>query len=251
MSSIQLFKIITPRPQVVRFNCADMAAQICSRCLARASYSGNHAMSNVSFLPIINQQSCTFKSTFSTSSALAVNPPKKSVVTGKKASRPEKGQKTNFVKKSGKRVSIDRGKRPAVGERKALRKRVVLSNTNALEVKGLEDFEERIMTDAASVGRIVGIPGSLVDRLRVVQAFKPSQGWSLFRRPAMLVRQETVEYGKLMQELASNQKSVRRVLVGERASGKSVMLLQAMAMAMMKGWVVISIPDGRHLLIFS
>ena len=99
-------------------------------------------------------------------------------------------------------------------------------------------------TDPMSVGKVVGIPDPLVDQLRAVQAFKPSQGWSLFRRPAMVIRPETLEYGKLMQELSDAKKDVRRVLVGERATGKTVMLLQAMAMAMMKGWVVINIPDG-------
>lgn len=126
-----------------------------------------------------------------------------------------------------------------------MRKRVVLSNTNALEVKDLEDAEEKIMTDPRSIGKVVGIPGSLVDRLRIVQAFQPTQGWRMFRRPAMLVREETIQYGEMMQNLAARQESVRRVLVGERASGKSVMLLQAMTMAMLKGWVVISIPDGE------
>lgn len=227
-----------------------MALQVCSRCLARASVSSSHSANSVFILPITNRQSpFAFKSSFSTSSALAVNPPKKTVVQSKRASRPDKGKKQTFVRKSSKRSTTDRGKRPAVGERKALRKRVVLSNTNALDVKGLEDFEERFMTDVGSVGKVVGIPGSLVDRLRIVQAFKPSQGWSLFRRPAMLIREETVEYGKLMQELAASKKSVRRVLVGERGSGKSVMLLQAMAMAMIKSWVVISIPDGTSLAI--
>lgn len=124
----------------------------------------------------------------------------------------------------------------------------MLSNTNALEVKGIEDFNESLMTEIGSVGKVVGIPGALVDRLRAVQAFKPSQAWSLFRRPAMVVRDETVEYGNLMLELAGNKSSVRKVLVGERGSGKSIMLLQAMAMAMLKSWVVISIPDGTPVL---
>ena len=148
-----------------------------------------------------------------------------------------------FSKKK-KRQVVDRSKRPAIGERKALRKRVVLSNTNALPVQGMEEFRQEIVTDPASVGKVVGIPDDLVDRLRAVQAFKPSQGWSLFSRPAMVMRPETVELGGIMQNTFKEKKVTRRVLVGERMTGKTVMLLQAMAMAMMRRWVVINIPDG-------
>ena len=65
------------------------------------------------------------------------------------------------------------------------------------------------------------------------------------------MRKESVEYGELIDEIsergASAGKDVRRVLVGDRGSGKSVMLLQALTMAMMKNWVVINIPDGMVL----
>lgn len=141
---------------------------------------------------------------------------------------------------------MDRSKAPAVGERKALRRRIVLSNTNALEVQGMEDISVQSMLDEGSQGKVFGIPGSLVDQLRAVDAFKVSQGWGLFRRPGMLVRKETVEYGKLIEELSvkDNKKTVRRVLVGERGSGKSLMLLQAMTMAFLKKWTVVNISEG-------
>lgn len=141
---------------------------------------------------------------------------------------------------------MDRSKAPAVGERKALRRRIVLSNTNALEVQGMADISVQSMLDEGSQGKVFGIPGPLVDQLRAVDAFKVSQGWGLFRRPGMLVRKETVEYGKLMEELSveGNKKTVRRVLVGERGSGKSLMLLQAMTMAFLKKWTVVNISEG-------
>ena len=221
-----------------------MSLQICTRCLVRASNTGSF-----SAFPILNLHLPNASATsFSTSAALFVLPPKKKVVSGKSQKNPERGERTTFGKKKGKKVVSEKGKRPAIGERKALRKRVVLSNTNALEVNDLEDFATRPPLDARSVGKVVGIPNHLVDQLRAVQAFKPSQGWSLFRRPAMVIRRETVEYDKLMQDSSSGKKTVRRVLVGERATGKTVMLLQVMAMAMMKGWVVINIPDGTLLL---
>ena len=63
----------------------------------------------------------------------------------------------------------------------------------------------------------------------------------------MLLRHETVEYGRMIDDMSQevgSRRTVRRVLVGEKGTGKSMMLLQAMAMAFLKDWVVISIPDG-------
>ena len=93
-------------------------------------------------------------------------------------------------------------------------------------------------------GRVLGIPGSIVDSLRAVEAFKTTQAWGLFRRPGVLVRNETVEMGKMMEEVGRRGKTVRRVLVGERGSGKSLLALQAMIIGFLKRWTVINIPEG-------
>ena len=219
-----------------------MSLQTCWRCLARAS-----------------SQSCPTRrppqqpwwtsypastATFSTSPSLSVLPPKKKT----KSLQPEKyakGKQVTYVKKKTLK-KVDRSKRPAIGERKALRKRIVLSNTNALEVRGLQDVDAQSMTDESLRGQVLGIPGPVVDQLRAVEAFKVSQGWPLFRRPAMLMRKDTLEMAKEIEDisLGTQGQAIRRVFVGERGSGKTVMLLQAMTMAFLKGWVVINIPEG-------
>ena len=163
---------------------------------------------------------------------------------------PVRGQRTDFVRTKQIPKAEVRAKRPAPGERKAYRKRIVLSNTNALPVYGMEDLSVENMSKQESRGVVLGIPGDTVDQLRVVDAFKPTQAWGMFRRPGMLVRNETVEYAKLLDQLQSQGKSLRRVLVGERGSGKSLMALQAMTMAFLKGWTVINIPEGTHLFLF-
>lgn len=142
-----------------------------------------------------------------------------------------------------------KGRPPAVGERKAIRKRIVLSNTNALEVPDMQELGAETMFDMRLRGQVVGIPGHVVDQLRAVEAFKVTQGWSMFRRPGVLMRRESVEMGKLMERLSSEYlgSTERRVLTGERGNGKSMLLLQAMAMAFVKGWVVISIPEGTEI----
>ncbi|KAI9674426.1 MAG: 37S ribosomal protein S23 mitochondrial [Caeruleum heppii] len=146
---------------------------------------------------------------------------------------------------------------PARGERKAIRKRIVLSNTNALEVPALKELSaEQVRDDGLEgfQGEMMGFPGELVDKLRTVGIFQPRQRWGVFRRPATLVRRETVEVGKYVKELSESEgedqaagKTMRRIYTGERGTGKSVMLLQAMAMAFVNNWIVISIPEAEAL----
>jgi small subunit ribosomal protein S29 len=149
-----------------------------------------------------------------------------------------------------------------------MRKRIVLSNTNALEVKmpdlnaGMVDelvrrewvngdiVEDGALAigerDASAVaGKVVGLMGSTVDSLRAVEAFKTTQGWGLFRRPALLVREEGVVLSRKLMDAQKNKSAVRLVLDGDRGTGKSLMLMHAMATAFVKGWVVLNIPEGR------
>lgn len=125
-----------------------------------------------------------------------------------------------------------------------MRKRIVLSNTNALEVQGLPELSPETMVDPAMVGKVVAIPGPVIDQLRVVEAFKINQSWDLFRSPSILVREETVALSKKMLDAAAAKKTGSIILSGPRATGKSMLLLQAIATAFTKGWIVISIPDG-------
>ena len=219
-----------------------MSLQTCWRCLARAS-SQSYPTRRPPQQPWTLYPAST--AAFTTSVSLSALPPKKK---GKSSmiEKNIKGAKQNFIKKKKKPQVVDRSKKPAVGERKALRKRIVLSNTNALEVEGLKDISAQSMIDESLRGQVLGIPGLVVDQLRAVEAFKVTQGWPLFRRPAMLMRNDTLEMATEIENisLGIRDKTIRRVFVGERGSGKTVMLLQAMTMAFLKGWVVINIPEG-------
>ena len=178
-------------------------------------------------------------SAFTTSSPLQALPQKP-----KKSGDKPKGFKMSY--RSPPKKPPKTGNRPHPGERKAMRKRVVLSNTNALTVPGMEDITTQRMVDTGLRGQVFGIPGPIIDQLRAAEAFKPAQSWGLFSRPATLIREETVQYGKLFEEMSEDEetKTVRRVLVGEKGCGKTTMLLQAMTMAFLKDWVVINIPEG-------
>lgn len=160
---------------------------------------------------------------------------------------PKKGVSGNFIKKKKVKPKESRPKKTAIGERLALRKRIVLSNNNAIAVEDVPEFGVESLGDEQLHGQMVNLTVSMVSQLRAVDAFKRTQNWGLFRNPAMLVRRETVEYGQLFKEMSGEQESrrtIRRVLIGERGSGKSIILLQAMTMAFLKGWVVINLPEG-------
>lgn len=150
-----------------------------------------------------------------------------------------------------KKVRVDRPRPPPVGERRALRKRIVLSNPNALEVPGMRDISPETMVDENLRGSVVGIPVPMLDQLRAVQAFKPKQGWSIFRRPGTVMRNHTLRMGRAFDAISGDgdQKGgvVKQIVTGARGTGKSVHLLQAMTMAFAKQWVVFTVPEGEYI----
>ncbi|KAF1996099.1 hypothetical protein P154DRAFT_444116 [Amniculicola lignicola CBS 123094] len=170
---------------------------------------------------------------------------------GKKgmAAAPKRGARTLNIKKNKKDAAV--AKKPAPGERKAARKRIVLSNNNALEVETLTDMDKSTALANKHEGQVKGIPDAVVDALRAVEAFKRSQGWSMFRRPATLIRKETTQLAELMSQAEGGEegkpKTVRRILTGERLNGKSTLLLQGLTMAFLRQWVVINIPDAMDI----
>ena len=183
---------------------------------------------------------------FSTSSSKQHAPGAKSPVklTADQKRLKAKGSQAKTLRIKKKAV-VKTGKPPLPGERKAMRKRVVLSNTNALEVEGLKDLDKEMVGEGARdfVGRVVGLEGNTVDALRAGGAFKPNQSWGLFRRPGVLVREETIALGEKL--LAVEKRGTLRLVIdGERVAGKSLMVISGMAMAHVRGWIILNIPEG-------
>lgn len=167
---------------------------------------------------------------------------------------PKKGVKSLNTKKGKAAAAADTGKRPAQGERKALRKRIVLSNNNALEVISLKDLDKKNVLSDQNEGLVMGLPDNTVDALRNMDAFKTTQGWSLFRRPAVLMRKEAIQLAKVFKEVedtAGNKqkKTLRRILSGDRMSGKSTLLLQGLSMGILRDWFVINLPEGKTIVL--
>ncbi|KAG6027177.1 hypothetical protein E4U41_001036 [Claviceps citrina] len=176
---------------------------------------------------------------FSTSALLAVAPPP----TVKSRRDLPKQVKKTFKKKT----SFVPVKKPNQGERRAFRKRIQLSNNSALPVEGFEDLGPAGLADPASAGRMVAIPGHVVDQLRALEAFKTTQTWGLFRRPHFLVRGQTVELVGMMVASVDKKEALKCVLTGSKLSGKSLVLLQAMTYGLMNEWVVLHVPEGQDL----
>ncbi|KAG8165146.1 hypothetical protein KVR01_005421 [Diaporthe batatas] len=226
-----------------------MASQSCWRCLLRPSTTANQAPATTrQLVPTtaaerILQTRTVPSATFSTTAHQQATKGGGGGGGGGQNQRGKRMQLSKFKKPK----DIVRGKTPGPGERKAWRKRIVLSNNNAIPVHGAPRLDANNMAAPDSAGKVFKIPEETIDQLRAIEAFKPSQTWGLFNSPHTLVRPETVELCAGMKEKAAKGETLRVVISGERATGKSVVLLQAMANAFLNGWVVINIPEAQEL----
>lgn len=214
-----------------------MLSSVCSRCfseLRSPSQRGIFQLQNLS-------------TSFHSSAIHHAQPVKKKRPNGSPTGPRYRESRSAQVKRG--RKIRERPRPPAVGERKALRKRIVVSNTNALEVSGMRNLSSTTMADEQLRGEVLGIPGPMIDELRAVEAFKTTQGWNLFKKPGFLVRKETVELGRYFQYRNEDGKSstevVRKIITGEQGTGKSLHLMQAMSLAFLKNWIVITVPESK------
>ncbi|KIW82910.1 hypothetical protein Z517_02153 [Fonsecaea pedrosoi CBS 271.37] len=217
-----------------------MSLSICTECLSRLRISSTTPKSLA-----ITAATWTQSTSFHSSAAQYKSPllKKKTSQSGSGPPRARQSQSARLKKKS-----RDRPKLPPVGERRAQRRRIVLSNTNALPVSDLETWSKENLVDEKFVGHMLALDGGLLDQLRDSGAFKTTQNWSLFRRPATLIREETLRIAKEMQDVkqeGEKKKVIKHLITGEKASGKSVLLLQAMSMAYMDHWIVLNVPEAQ------
>jgi len=218
-----------------------MSLSVCTSCLARLRLSTTPAT-------LASSYRTTTSSFHSSAAAQNVVKKKTNNVAGARAPKLRESRSARIKKKS-----KDRPKPPPVGQRASERRRIVLSNTNALPIQGLETLKVENMADATKIGSVLALDGPLIDQLREAKAFKTTQNWNLFRAPSTLVRSETVEVGADIQRINDSLSdtaglgaaTMRKVVVGEKASGKSIHLLQAMSLAYLNKWVVVNVPDCK------
>lgn len=223
-----------------------MSTPNCLRCLVRPS-AGIPAsaqpraplasVASVTSLPLART------APFSTTAANARPPAKAAAAKTGSNTHIRAGKKLQLGKFKKERVA-DKGKPPLPGERKAYRKRITLSNDNAIPVPWLTDLGPADLADPANTAKMMALPDAVQDQLRASEAFKTTQCWGMFRKPAVLVRKETVELTNRIRDAADKKKTLRLVLTGDKVTGKSMMLLQAMTHAYLNNWIVINIPEG-------
>ncbi|POS85614.1 hypothetical protein EPUL_004219 [Erysiphe pulchra] len=214
-----------------------------------------------------------------------------SITRSERNAPPARG--TNTLRIAKKNVVRDKGRPPAVGERKNYRKRIVLSNSNALsvtlpvldlnliqELVGKPIFKEKKVSISKSLklnnknktktkdggqimdndnnnqskprmserkltASVVGLSDETIDSLRASKAFKITQSWELFRQPGVLIREHSKIMNHRLLQAQEEKNTVRMVIDGAKGSGKSMMLLYAMATAFVNNWVVIHIPEAQ------
>ncbi|KAK4681361.1 Putative mitochondrial SSU ribosomal protein S23 precursor [Podospora comata] len=216
-----------------------MSASNCLRCLGRPSVAG---ASRGVVVPVFAPRTAAPFSTTAVQNALPAKP--KSAEHQDRSVRVYRAGRKMTIKKKN---TQDRGKPPLPGERKAFRKKIVLSNDNAFPVPWVTEMEASSLSNENKVGSIVSLPPALQDQLRATEAFQPTQTWGLFRKPSTLIRKETVELTGKMEKAVENKQTARIVLAGEKISGKSTMLLQAQSHAYLNNWIVIHFPDAQEL----
>ncbi|KAI0486482.1 mitochondrial ribosomal death-associated protein 3-domain-containing protein [Xylaria cf. heliscus] len=214
-----------------------MASTNCWRCLARPSQ-------RLLLAPVSVSVAASVAASAPTSAAFSTCAPQLAKVSSDGGKHFRAGKRLVLGRK---KRTPDKTRPPQSGERKAFRKRIQLSNDNALAVPGLDVLSLQSTVDPESIGKIVGLPVEVVDQLRACEAFKSSQNWSLFRAPHMLVRKETIDLAKQVTDAIAEKKTLRLVVTGNRGSGKSILGLQALATGFLNKWVVIHIPEGQEL----
>ncbi|RVX72213.1 hypothetical protein B0A52_04417 [Exophiala mesophila] len=210
-----------------------MSLSVCTECLARLRLSSKPSILSPATASVAISQTSLFHSSAAQHASII----KKKAPPQLKG--PRRSQGVRLKKKAREKITL-----PAVGERRALRRRIIISNTNALEVKEMEDLSAQNAVLEESSNQVLGLSGPILDQLRDCEAFKRTQNWNMFRRPATLIRSETLDVARTMEQVAPGQ-TAKLFLTGERQSGKSILLLQAMYLAFLKDWIVINIPEAQ------
>jgi small subunit ribosomal protein S29 len=103
--------------------------------------------------------------------------------------------------------------------------------------------------NAVTAATLYQYPVNVRKSLSIFGSFKRDQNHELFKERTTMIRESTsLPVLQIIEEgLASQSKNNRYCLIGERGVGKSTALAQAQALALLKGYVVIPIPNAELL----
>jgi hypothetical protein len=110
------------------------------------------------------------------------------------------------------------------------------------------DLEPRhLLYSERHVGEVLSFPDSVAEQLNALGMFNRNQGFQYIRRPICLIRPTAgLVARQLLAENVSHlgTKDRRVVVAGKPGTGKSFLLLQIAAVALMQKYVVVAVPRG-------
>ncbi|KAK6362885.1 37S ribosomal protein S23 mitochondrial [Orbilia blumenaviensis] len=181
-----------------------MASSACWRCTGRAllqsstrsrSCSASRLARPIVAIPPSSSTSST--STIDTPRPFHTTPPPAAAQKGQNTRKPVVNKPLNLKSK---KKTVTTVKKPDIGYRRALRKAIVLSNSNAPNLE-LPELTTQIMTDTESVGKVFAINMEDLEKMRALETFQKRQGWQFFYRPTTFIRNESVGIARAMESV--------------------------------------------------
>ncbi|KAF3916502.1 hypothetical protein ABW20_dc0101089 [Dactylellina cionopaga] len=102
--------------------------------------------------------------------------------------------------KSKKKTNHATVKKPEIGYRRALRKAIILSNSNA-PVLDLPELTAELISVPESIGKVFSINVEDLEKLRQLEVFQKKQMWQYFNRPTTFIRSESVGLAMAMESV--------------------------------------------------
>ncbi|EGX51048.1 hypothetical protein AOL_s00054g784 [Orbilia oligospora ATCC 24927] len=99
-----------------------------------------------------------------------------------------------------KKKTVTSAKKPEPGYRRAIRKAIVLSNSNAPNLE-LPELTSEVLVDTESVGKVFAINMEDLEKMRALETFQKRQGWQFFYRPTTFIRNESVGIARAMESV--------------------------------------------------
>ena len=112
--------------------------------------------------------------------------------------------------------------------------------TMQLEPRHLEYAERH-------VGEVLSFPAEIEEKLEMLGMFQPKYGFQFMRKPVSLIRPNSGLIARRLLSSAVEDRGTeyRRVIVtGKGGTGKSFILMQIAAVALLKNYIVVAVPRG-------
>ncbi|TGJ70836.1 37S ribosomal protein S23 mitochondrial [Orbilia oligospora] len=176
-----------------------MASSACWRCTGRALLQSSTRSRSCSATrltrPVILPSSSSSSSTTPVDTRSFHTTP-----AGQKGGNMRKPAVNKPLNLKAKKKTVTSAKKPEPGYRRAIRKAIVLSNSNAPNLE-LPELTSEVLVDTESVGKVFAINMEDLEKMRALETFQKRQGWQFFYRPTTFIRNESVGIARAMESV--------------------------------------------------